>query len=65
MNIGFQVNGSRFNYSLYLVPDNLYGVYDHDTKEWNGIVRKVFFSQCSLQNIGRKKFKINLYFIKC
>ena len=43
MNIGFQVNGSRFNYSLYLVPDNLYGVYDHDTKEWNGIVRKVFF----------------------
>ena len=39
--IRFQVNGSRFNYSLYLVPDNLYGVYDHDTKEWNGIVRKV------------------------
>ena len=32
-----------FEYSLYLVPDNLYGVYDHETKEWNGIVRKHFY----------------------
>lgn len=29
-----------FHYSLYLVPDNLYGVFDHETKEWNGIVRQ-------------------------
>ena len=29
-----------FQYSLYLVPDNLYGVYDHETREWNGIVRE-------------------------
>ena len=33
-----------FEYSLYLVPDNLYGVYDHETKEWNGIVRKHFYN---------------------
>ena len=26
-------------FRLYLVPDNLYGVYDHTTREWNGIVR--------------------------
>ena len=23
------------------MPDNLYGVYDHETKEWNGIVREL------------------------
>ena len=23
-----------------MVPDNLYGVFDHETKEWNGIVRQ-------------------------
>ena len=32
-----------FHYSLYLVPDNLYGVFDHETKEWNGIVRQELF----------------------
>ena len=36
--IPVQVAG--FQYSLYLVPDNLYGVYDHETREWNGIVRE-------------------------
>ena len=23
------------------MPDNLYGVYDHQTREWNGIVREL------------------------
>ena len=34
------VQVAGFQYSLYLVPDNLYGVYDHETREWNGIVRQ-------------------------
>ena len=32
---------AKFQYTLYSVPDNLYGVYDHRTKEWNGIVREL------------------------
>ena len=32
---------ANFTYSIYAVPDNLYGVYDHETKEWNGIVREL------------------------
>ena len=32
---------AEFTYSIYAVPDNLYGVYDHQTKEWNGIVREL------------------------
>lgn len=30
-----------FQYSIRLVPDHKYGVYDPDTKEWNGIVREL------------------------
>lgn len=30
-----------FQYSIRLVPDNMYGVYDPETKTWNGIVREL------------------------
>lgn len=30
-----------FQYTLKLVPDHMYGVYDPETKEWNGIVREL------------------------
>jgi len=30
-----------FTFTLYRVPDNIYGVFDHQTKEWNGIVREL------------------------
>lgn len=30
-----------FEYRLELVPDGKYGVFDYDTKEWNGIVRQL------------------------
>lgn len=30
-----------FNYVIKLVPDHMYGVYDPETKEWNGIVREL------------------------
>ncbi|KAJ3660232.1 hypothetical protein Zmor_004691 [Zophobas morio] len=30
-----------FQYTIRLVPDHMYGVYDPDTKEWNGIVREL------------------------
>lgn len=28
-----------FTYRIELVPDGKYGVYNYETKEWNGIVR--------------------------
>lgn len=30
-----------FQYTIRLVPDHMYGVFDPDTKEWNGIVREL------------------------
>lgn len=30
-----------FQYTIRLVPDNMYGVYDPETKTWNGIVREL------------------------
>lgn len=30
-----------FHYAIRLVPDHMYGVYDPETKEWNGIVREL------------------------
>lgn len=30
-----------FQYNIRLVPDHMYGVYDPETKQWNGIVREL------------------------
>lgn len=30
-----------FSYTLRLVPDNMYGVLDPETNQWNGIVREL------------------------
>ena len=30
-----------FHYAIRLVPDHMYGVFDPETKEWNGIVREL------------------------
>ena len=30
-----------FQYTIQLVPDGKYGVYDPETGEWNGIVRQL------------------------
>lgn len=30
-----------FEYTIQLVPDGKYGVYDPDTGEWNGMVRRL------------------------
>lgn len=30
-----------FHYAIRLVPDHMYGVYDPESKEWNGIVREL------------------------
>ncbi|XP_068900994.1 glutamate receptor ionotropic, kainate 2-like isoform X1 [Tenebrio molitor] len=37
-----------FQYSIRLVPDHMYGVYDPDTKEWNGIVRELMEKRADL-----------------
>lgn len=34
-------NQIGFQYSIKLVPDHMYGVYDPNTKTWNGIVREL------------------------
>lgn len=42
-----------FEYTIRLVPDHMYGVYDPETKQWNGIVRELM-----------EKVKKNLGYIK-
>ncbi|XP_049818479.1 glutamate receptor ionotropic, kainate 1 [Aethina tumida] len=37
-----------FQYTIRLVPDNMYGVYDPDKKEWNGIVRELMEKRADL-----------------
>ncbi|GBP90061.1 Glutamate receptor ionotropic, kainate 2 [Eumeta japonica] len=37
-----------FNYRLRLVPDNMYGVRDPNTGEWNGIVRELLDGKADL-----------------
>ena len=32
---------AEFEFSIYTVPDGLYGALDRDTKQWNGIVREL------------------------
>lgn len=34
-------NQVGFQYTIKLVPDNKYGVYDPDSGQWNGIVREL------------------------
>ena len=38
----------EFRYTLYNVPDNLYGVFDHESQEWNGIVRELMDRKADL-----------------
>ena len=40
-----------FRFRLYTVPDNLYGVIDSDTGEWNGIVRQLIDKRADLVSI--------------
>ncbi|CAB0008629.1 unnamed protein product [Nesidiocoris tenuis] len=37
-----------FQYAIRLVPDHMYGVYDPETKEWNGIVRELIEKRADL-----------------
>ncbi|KAF6208036.1 hypothetical protein GE061_016486 [Apolygus lucorum] len=37
-----------FNYAIRLVPDHMYGVYDPETKRWNGIVRELMEKRADL-----------------
>ncbi|GJQ67714.1 hypothetical protein Trydic_g16535 [Trypoxylus dichotomus] len=37
-----------FQYSIHLVPDHMYGVYDPETKEWNGIVKELMERRADL-----------------
>lgn len=34
-------NQIGFQYEIRVVPDHMYGVYDPQTKKWNGIVREL------------------------
>ncbi|RZF41428.1 hypothetical protein LSTR_LSTR000142, partial [Laodelphax striatellus] len=37
-----------FHYSIRLVPDHMYGVYDPGTRQWNGIVRELMDKRADL-----------------
>lgn len=37
-----------FQYDIRLVPDHMYGVYDPETKQWNGIVRELMEQRADL-----------------
>ncbi|KMQ95198.1 glutamate ionotropic kainate 2-like protein [Lasius niger] len=37
-----------FQYAIKMVPDHMYGVYDTQTKEWNGIVRELMEKRADL-----------------
>ncbi|XP_048513707.1 glutamate receptor ionotropic, kainate 1 isoform X2 [Athalia rosae] len=41
-------NQVGFQYAIRLVPDHMYGVYDPETKEWNGIVRELMEKRADL-----------------
>ncbi|KAK9881447.1 hypothetical protein WA026_016333 [Henosepilachna vigintioctopunctata] len=41
-------NQVGFQYTIRLVPDHMYGVYNPDTKEWNGIVRELMEKRADL-----------------
>ncbi|XP_037043818.1 glutamate receptor ionotropic, kainate 2 isoform X3 [Bradysia coprophila] len=41
-------NQIGFQYSIKLVPDHMYGVYDPNTKTWNGIVRELMERRADL-----------------
>ncbi|QQP35149.1 Uncharacterized protein FKW44_023296, partial [Caligus rogercresseyi] len=37
-----------FKYRLYTVPDNLYGFYNRETGQWNGIVKQLIDKRADL-----------------
>ncbi|XP_065161284.1 glutamate receptor ionotropic, kainate 2 isoform X2 [Atheta coriaria] len=41
-------NQVGFQYSIRLVPDHMYGVFDPETKQWNGIVRELMEKRADL-----------------
>ena len=45
---GSGLQEGEFRYTLYNVPDNLYGVFDHESQEWNGIVRELMDRKAAL-----------------
>lgn len=47
-----------FQYSIRLVPDHMYGVYDPETKTWNGIVRELM-ERVSIPSINNLLLNLN------
>lgn len=45
-----------FQYTIKLVPDRMYGVFDPETKQWNGIVREL------IERVNPKTMSIDFYF---
>lgn len=41
-----------FKYVFELVPDNAYGVYDKETKKWNGLVKQLLDRVSALKYIA-------------
>ena len=41
----------NFNYELYLVPDNAYGIQDDQTGMWDGLIGEVYYGVSRDQHI--------------
>lgn len=62
-----------FQYTIRLVPDNVYGVYDPETKQWNGIVHQlmekvsikivffIFLQRCACSFTINRAFSIRFF----
>lgn len=46
-----------FQYTIRLVPDHMYGVYDPETKTWNGIVREL------MERVRPNTYNYHLYIL--
>jgi len=48
---------SKFDFRLYTVPDNLYGVFNPETREWNGIVKQLIDKRSVSYAFNRRQMR--------
>lgn len=61
-----------FRFRLYTVPDDLYGAFNPETREWNGIVRQLIDKRADLVKLKisliilllAKSSILTIYFLK-
>ena len=51
----------KFNYRIYVVPDDKFGVRDRNTLEWNGIVAEIINKVFLQKKLSDFKMFLNVY----